>query len=70
MTGSCDDCGHMRVWEEVYDFEGRGGEMLAECDLPEDVLTDEVCELAERGRCPHWIPIEEEDDVPDREAVL
>lgn len=61
MTGSCYDCGHMRSWTEVPDFEGHGGETWSECGLPDGMLTDEVCELAERDRCPHWTPLEVEE---------
>lgn len=37
MPGSCDDCALLRTWEERYDFEGHGGEMVSECGLPDDL---------------------------------
>ena len=58
MTGSCDDCGHMVSWEERYDFEGHGGEMVSECDLPDEIWTDE---LSRQGSCPFWKPMEVDD---------
>lgn len=61
MTGSCDDCGHMVSWEEVYDFEGHGGEMMSECDLPDELWTDELDELSRQGSCPFWKPMEVDD---------
>lgn len=63
MTGSCDDCGHMVSWEERYDFEGHGGEMVSECGLPDELWTDELDELSRQGRCPFWKPIEVDDDL-------
>ena len=60
MTGSCDDCARLMTWENRVDFEGHGGEMASECDLPDHLMTDDVCELADMGRCPFWKPIEVE----------
>lgn len=52
MTGSCDDCGLMVSWEECYDFEGHGGEMVSECGLPDELWTDELGELSRQGAVP------------------
>lgn len=51
MTGSCDDCALLMTWEERYDFEGHGGEMMSECGLEADWGD---CTIDENGeaRCP------------------
>lgn len=62
---TCDTCGHLAT--DYYDPDpgacGSGYLCDIYCDLPDDLLTDEVAEAAERGECPHWKPIEMEDDV-------
>lgn len=60
MTGSCDDCARLMTWENRVDFEGHGGEMMSDCGLSDHLMTDDVCELADMGRCPFWKPIEVE----------
>lgn len=62
---TCDTCGHMMSDEYDPDPGACGSGTLTEeyCGLPDDQLTEEVAEAAERGECPCWIPIEMEDDV-------
>lgn len=60
MNGNhdCDHCGKLVSFTVKVDF-GFGG--IEDCECPEwDRMMDEEVEMANEGRCPYWVPIDDE----------